>query len=121
MVSNIFLKFSELAVLKNTDHPFSGNHTATAEAILTEMLSLEDLTNLSSEELIGFVCKHSRKRFEEPENVCKLLQKAARDSYRLDKTLYEPLTVSIASSFNRIDTYEREIRIINKAIEKAIK
>lgn len=121
MVSNIFLKFSELAVLKNTDHPFSGNHTATAEAILTEMLSLEDLTNLSSEELIGFVCKHSRNRFEDPENVCKLLQKAARDSYRLDKTLYEPLTVSIASSFNCIDTYEREIRIINKAIEKAIK
>lgn len=121
MVSNIFLKFSELAVLKESDHPFSSNHTATAEAILTEMLSLEDLIRLSSEELIEFVCSHSKNRYLNPEEVCKLLKKAARDSYRLDKTLYEPLTVSIASSFNCIETYEREIKSINKAIEKTLK
>lgn len=121
MVSNIFLKFSELAVLKEGDHPFSSNHTATAEAILTEMLSLEDLIRLSSEELIEFVCSHSKNRYSHPEEVCKLLKKAARDSYRLDKTLYEPLTVSIASSFNCIETYEREIKSINKAIEKTLK
>jgi len=121
MVSNIFLKFSELAVLKDDDHPFSSNYTATAEAILTEMLSLEDLSTLSSEELIAFVCKHSRNRFDNPAAVCKLLQKAARDSYRLDKMLYEPLTISIASSFNCIEAYEREIKTINKAIEKTLK
>lgn len=121
MVSNIFLKFSELAVLKESDHPFSSNHTATAEAILTEMLSLEDLIRLSYEELIEFVCSHSKNRYLNPEEVCKLLKKAARDSYRLDKTLYEPLTVSIASSFNCIETYEREIKSINKAIEKTLK
>lgn len=121
MVSNIFLKFSELAVLKGDEHPFSSNHTATAEAILTEMLSLEDLSNLSSEELIDFVCMHSHNRYDDPAAICKLLKKAARDSYRLDKVLYEPLTVSIASSFNCIDTYEREIKTINKAIEKTIK
>lgn len=121
MVSNIFLKFSELAVLKEEEHPFSSNHTATAEAILTEMLSLEDLISLSSEELIEFVCSHSKNRYSNPEEVCKLLKKAARDSYRLDKTLYEPLTISIASSFNCIETYEREIKSINKAIEKTLK
>lgn len=121
MVSNIFIKFSELAVLKVNDHPFSSNHTATAEAILTEMLSLEDISNLSSEELVDFVCKHSKNRFGDPENVCKLLQKAARDSYRLDKTIYEPITVSIASSFNCINAYEQEIKTINKAIEKTLK
>lgn len=113
MVSNIFLK--------NTNHPFSSNHTATAEAILTEMLSLEALSNLSSEELIDFVCKHSKNRFSDSEKVCKLLQRAARNSYRLDKTLYEPLTVSIASSYNCINAYEQEIKSINKAIEKTLK
>lgn len=120
MVSNIFLKFSELAVLKNEEHPFSSNHTATAEAILTEMLSLEDISNLSSEELINFVCKHSHNRYNNPKEVCSLLKKAARDSYRLDKVLYEPLTVSIASSFNCIKAYEKEIKTINQAIERAI-
>ena len=115
MLSNIFLKFSELAVLKDSDHPFSSNHTATAKAILTEMLSLEDLISLSSEDLIEFVCNHSKNRYANPSEVCKLLHKAARDSYRLDKTLYEPLTVSIASSFNCIETYQREIKSIKQS------
>ena len=50
-----------------------------------------------------------------------LLKKAARDSYRLDKALYEPLNVSIASSFNCIETFKREIKVIDNAIEKEIK
>ena len=68
MISNIFLKFSKLAVLKEAEHPFSSNHTATAEAILTKMLSLEDLISLSFEDLIEFVCSHSKKRYSNPED-----------------------------------------------------
>ena len=101
MVSNIFLKFSELAVLKNDDHPFSSNHTATAQAILTEMLSLEDISNLSSEELIDFVCKHSHNRYENPKEVCAILKKAARDSYRLDKVMYEPLVHCLNTEYSQ--------------------
>ncbi len=121
MVSNIFLKFSELAVLKNDEHPFCNNYISTAEAILTEMLSLEDIANLSSEDLIDFVCKHSKNKFSNPEEVSVLLKKAARNSYRLDALLYEPLTVSIASSFNCIKAYQNEIKKINKAIDKTLR
>ncbi len=121
MLSNIFLKFSELAVLKNSERPFCSNYISTAEAILTEMLSLEDIANLSSEDLIDFICKHSNNKFSNPEEVSSLLKKAARDSYRLDKTLYEPLTISIASSFNCIKSYQSEIKKINKAIDKTLK
>jgi transposase len=35
--------------------------------------------------------------------------------------LYEPLTISIASSFNLIAAYESEMKAINKAIEKTLK
>ena len=41
---------------------------------------------------------------------------AARNSYRLDKCLYEPLTISIASSFNCISSFEKELKVIDKAI-----
>lgn len=75
MVSNIFLKFSELAVLKEGDHPFSSNHTATADAILTEMLSLEYLIRLSYEDLVEFVCSHSKNCYSNLAEVCKLLKK----------------------------------------------
>ncbi|MDD3169050.1 MAG: IS110 family transposase [Eubacteriales bacterium] len=121
MVSNIFLKFSELSVLKDDEHPFTSNHTATATAILTEMLSLEDLANMPIEQLVDFVCRTSKNRFANPEKVASILLQAARNSYRLDKCLYEPLTISIASSFNCISAYQAEIKIIDKAIDKAIK
>lgn len=49
------------------------------------------------------------------------MKQAARNSYRLDKCLYEPLTISIASSFNLITTYSMEMKAVNKAIEKTLK
>lgn len=121
MVSNIFLKFSELSILKEEAHPFTSNHTATAAAILTEMLSLEELVAMPMEDLVAFIGKVGKHRFADPEKVADLLRHAARDSYRLDKCLYEPLTISLASSFNCISAYQTEIKAIDRAIEKTIK
>ena len=109
MVSNIYLKFSQLAVVDKEDKPFSNTYGATSEAVLTEFLSLDDIAYSSLEDLVDFI------------RTAKLLQKAARDSYRLDKVLYEPLNVSIASSFNVINAFETDIKTIDKAFEKAIK
>ncbi|MDD3895365.1 MAG: transposase, partial [Syntrophomonadaceae bacterium] len=85
------------------------------------MLTVDELVNIPAEELISFICNASRNRFHDPEKVAAILQKAARDSYRLDKCLYEPLTISIASSFNLISAYQTEIKSIEKAIEKTIR
>lgn len=121
MVSNMFLKFSEMAVLSNDDKVFSNNYGAAAQAILTEYLSLEDLVNSSTEDLVEFVCQKSRNRITNPIKTVEILQQAARNSYRLDKCLYEPITISLASSYNCIKTYQAEIKRIDKSIEKAIK
>lgn len=121
MVSNIYLKFSELAVLDKEDRPFSNNYGSTSAAVLTEFLSLDDITYASIEDLVEFVAKKGRNRFSDPLQTAKVLQKAARDSYRLDKVLYEPLNASISSSFNVIKAFEEEIKAIDKAIEKTIK
>ena len=80
MVSNIFLKFSELSILKDEAHPFTSNHTATASAILTELLSLEDLVSMPIEELVDFVCRTSKNRFADPAKVADILRQAARNS-----------------------------------------
>ncbi len=121
MVSNIYLKFSQLTVVKDQDKPFSNTYGATSEAILTEFLSLDDIAYSSLADLVEFIRIKGKNRFSNPEETAKLLQKAARDSYRLDKILYEPLNVSIASSFNVINALETEIKTIDKAIEKTIK
>lgn len=121
MVSNIYLKFSELAVLDKKERPFSNTYGVTSAAVLTDFLSLDDITYSSIEELVAFVSEKGKNRFSDPVQTASLLQKAARDSYRLDKVLYEPLNVSIASSFNVIKALEDEIKTIDKAIEKTIK
>jgi transposase len=121
MVSNIFLKFSEFSVLKDEEHPFCTNYGSTAAAVLTEFLSTEDIVSIPVEELVDFICKKGKNRFTDPLHTATLLQEAARNSYRLDKCLYEPLTISIASSFNCIKAYETEIKALNTAIEKTIK
>ncbi|MCG4572936.1 IS110 family transposase [Clostridium cochlearium] len=121
MVSNIYLKFSQLAVLDKEDRPFSNTYGTTCAAVLTEFLSLDDIVYSSIEDLVVFVSSKGKNRFKDPLETAKLLQKAARDSYRLDKVLYEPLNTSIASSFNLIKAFSDEIKSIDKAIEKTIK
>lgn len=120
MLSNVFLKFSEFALLQGEDHPLSNKFWATASSILTEFLSSEDIANASIETLVDFVSTKSRKRISNPKLTAEILQQAARNSYRLDKCLYEPLTTSIACSFNCIQAFEKELKSINKAIEKAV-
>lgn len=56
-----------------------------------------------------------------PSKVANILQQATSNSYRLDQCLYEPLTISIASSFNCISAYQSEIKTIKKVIVKTIK
>jgi transposase len=120
MLTNIFLKFSELAVRKD-GHPFSDTFGATAEAALREFLSVDEIVSRSAQELVEFVNERGHGRFSDPERTAELLRQAATNSFRLDKCLYEPLTISIASSFNCVSAFEREIKIIDKAIVKAVK
>ena len=120
MLSNVFLKFSEFALLQGDEHPFCDKYGATASSILTQFLSSEDIANASIEDLVDFVSTKSRKRISNPQITAEILQQAARNSYRLDKCLYEPLTTSIACSFNCIQAFEKELKAINKAIEKAV-
>lgn len=120
MVSNLYLKFSELQLLDNDSQPFSNIYGATASAVLTEFMSLQEIIDSPEEELLQFLAAKSRNRIADISKTSELLKKAAKDSYRLDKCMYEPLNVSLASSFNCIQTYQKEIKLIDRAIEKCI-
>lgn len=120
MVSNLYLKFSELQLLEGDSQPFSNIYGSTASAVLTEFMSLQDIIDSPEEELLQFLAKKSRNRITDISRTSDLLKKAARDSYRLDQCMYEPLNISLASSFNCIQTYQRERKLIDQAIEKCI-
>ena len=121
MVSNLYLKFSELQLLQDDDQPFSNLYGAASSAVLTEFMSVQDIIDAPEEELLQFLAQKSRNRIQDLSKTSALLKKAARDSYRLDKCMYEPINISLASSFNCIETYQKEIKAIDKAIEKTIR
>lgn len=121
LASNLYLKFSELQLLEGDDQPFSNIYGATSSGIITEYLSPEEIVEASEEDLVSFIAEKSRNRITDIGKTAELLRKAARDSCRLDKALYEPLNVSIASSFNCIETFKKEIKAIDAAIEREIK
>lgn len=121
MVSNLYLKFSELQLLGEGSQPFSDIYGATSSAVLTEFMSPQEILDSPEEELLEFLARRSRNRIADISRASSLLKKAAKDSYRLDECMYEPLNVSLASSFNCIHAYQKEIRLIDQAIEKCIK
>ena len=121
MVSNIFLKFSELAVLNKKDLPFSNKYGATSKAVLTEFFSPDDIVYSSVDDLVEFIKKKGKNRFSDPVSVANILKQAANNSYRLDEVLYEPLNIAISSSLNVIKALENEIKLVDNAIEKTIK
>jgi transposase len=121
MVSNLYLKFSELQMLDKKEQPFSDSYGATSSSILTEFYSPEEILNTPEEELLDFLAAKSRNRISDISQTAVLLKAAAKNSYRLDKCLYEPLNISIACSFNCITALKKEIKTVDKAIAQTIK
>ena len=115
------LKFSEFVFLQKDEHPFSNKYGATTKAILTEFTTTEEIINSSVEDLVDMITVRSRGRIANPLYTAELLQKEARDSYRLDKCLYEPLTTFIDCSFNCICAFEKELKSLDASIGEAVK
>ena len=116
ILSNIFLKFSEFAVLDKSEQPFSDKFGATAVAVIQDFFSPEEIASTPLEDLISYISEKGKNRFSDPEKVANLLKKAARDSYRLDKAAYEPINTTIATSFAVIQTLEKQLKELDKAI-----
>ena len=98
MVSNLYLKFSELQLLQDDEQPFSSLYGAAASALLTEYMSVQDIIDAPEEELLQFLAEKSRNRICDLSRTSELIKKAARDSYRLDKCMYKPINIWQAHS-----------------------
>ncbi len=93
MVSNLYLKFSELQLLEGDDQPFGSLYGAASSAVLTEFMSPQEIIDMPEKELLAFLAEKSRNRISDISKTSELLRKAARDSYRLDKCIATGCTV----------------------------
>lgn len=116
MVSNLFLKFSTLAQEK----VFSDNFGATAEALLTEFETTEDIANKPIDELISIVEIASKKHFNDIHETALAIQKAANSSFKLNKSLDDSLSIVIKSCYTNIDSLEKAVKHLDIAIKKEV-
>ena len=65
MVSNLYLKFSELQLLEGDDKPFGSLYGATSSAVLTEFLSPQEIIDMPEEDLLTFLAGKSRNRISD--------------------------------------------------------
>lgn len=111
----LFLKFSAYC----QDPPFGDPFGATSTAIL-ETFTTEELAQTSLEDLAAFVQRQGRGRFADPVDVAATLQRAARDSYRLDRVLVEPITLILGTTLGTIRTLQAQLKAVDTTIAREL-
>jgi transposase len=114
-LSFLFLKFSAFSSSEAFGDPFG----ATSVAVL-EHFSIEELVQMPLDELATFVQQHGRGRFADPAEVAATLTRAARDSYRLDRVLDEPVTLVLGTTMATIRTLHTQLKEVDKTIAREL-
>lgn len=112
----LFLKFSGI----RQDNPFSDTFGTTSLAVIEE-LDPETIAEMRLEELVAFLQEKGKNRFAEPEELAKYLQKLARSSYRLDKTMQDPVNISLSVTLSIVRHMESEVKRLDKEIARLMK
>ena len=113
----LFKKYSSFAQEK----VFSDTFGATAMAIFEEFDSADTLAYMDLHELTEFIRDKGKNHFSDPEEVAKAIQKAARSSYRLPKTVNDSVNQVLSISINSIRALESQVKQLDKAIAEQIK
>lgn len=116
-LNNLFLKFSSLA----QENIFSNRFGATSCSLIEEFYSVDEISYTPIDELADFVNTKGKGHFENPEEIAKAIQKAARSSYRLPKTVTDSVNQVLAVSFLAMKAYGNQLEIFDKAIAEQLK
>ena len=108
----LFKKYSSFSQEK----VFSDKYGATALAVYEEFDSADTLAYMDLHELTEFLQKKGKNHFSDPEAVAKAIQKAARSSYRLPKTVNDSVNQVLAISISAMRALEAQIKQFDKAI-----
>ena len=112
MINIIFKKYSSLT----QDKIFADKFGATALSVYTDFDSAETLVDMDLHDLTEYIQKIGKNHFSDSESVAKAIQKAARSSYRLPKTVNDSVNQVLAVSISSIKALEAQIKTLDKAI-----
>ncbi len=111
----LFLKFSGFGQAHPFKDPFGATSCAVLEDFTTEELAQADLAELAT-----YLASKGRGRFQDPAALAATLQRAARDSYRLDNVLDEPLTLVLGTTMATIRTLQAQLKAVDATIAREL-
>lgn len=109
----LFKKYSTMTQEK----VFSDTFSKTALAVYDEFESAEELANMDLQGLTDFIKEKGKNRFPDPDSVAKAIQKAARSSYRLPKTVNDSVNQVLSISITSMKALEAQIKEFDKVIK----
>lgn len=112
-LDTLFYKFSSL----DSSNVFSNTFGATSIAVISDFFSVDDINEMSLEELADFLMEKSKNKFEDPQRIAKELKAAARSSYRLSKTVNDSVNQLLAVRLVGIRSLQQQQKDLDKAIE----
>ena len=113
----LFMKCSGLAQEKT----FSDNYGVAALAVFEEFESPDALAEIDIEQLASFIAEKGKNHFPHPVEVAKAVQAAARDSYRLPKTVNDSVNQVLSISISSMRAMKSQIKALDKEIERQFK
>ncbi len=108
----LFLKCSGLAQDKDI-----ANTSATTIALMERFETVDELVYADLDELTAFIDEKGR-NFANPAAKAKMIQTAARNSYRLPVTVNNSVNQAMAVSIAAMRALEKQIKVLDKAIEQ---
>lgn len=114
-LSFLFLTFSTYGQIAPFGDPFGATSTAVLDEFTTEELAQQELADLAS-----YLQAKGRGRFAAPDALAATLQRAARDSYRLDKVLQEPLRLVLGTTLATIRSLQTQLKTLDKTIAQEL-
>jgi len=89
--------------------------------LFLENYSLDELSQMPLEDLADYLQSKGKGRFPDAEHVAQSIQKAVRSSYRLDKVVEDSIDTILGTSITLIRTFEKQIKELDKSIERIMK
>jgi hypothetical protein len=114
----LYLKYSEYS--RKDKKPFSDLFGATSRAVIQEFASIEEIAALPFDELVEFIDRTGKRRFPDPADNARKLQRVVRDSYLLPQALQQPVNLILALSLRQITVLEGLEKRINTAIAEGM-